>query len=286
MRIQAAALVCILLSAGNPAKTVSWSEIKQAIAETICFPVINGKALERPMFAERGMCGAAAAPGSLASLVDGAMGEAWPALVSIQGYELDFDAKCRAIPAGSREARDAAARKIFLDDPSFTGPIVSRVADALALKGEPCPDCPAPAKVPSRSVFVKDVMPYALAFITVDPVHTVDSDGKRLEQPKLSFHICTGINTVTALPHDERLARAGYVAARATSRGAVGDVFMNALGSEAFGALKDDAARTDYLRKRVAEQLSGGSELKAAICRESSRLDRDLALVVTDCPTN
>ena len=286
MSIQPAVALCVLLAATQPAKTVSWSEIKQAIAETICFPVINGKALERPMFAERGLCGAAAAPGSLASLVDAAIGEAWPALVSIQGYELGFDAKIRAIPAGSLEARDAAARKIYLDDPAFTGSIVSRVIDALAAKGETCPDCPAPTKVPARSVLVKDVMPYALAFITVDPVHMVDSDGKPLERPKLSFHICTGINTVTALPHDERLARAGYVAARATSRDAVSDAFGNALGEEGFSALKDDAARTDYLRKRVTEQLSGGSELKAAICREASRLGRDLALVVTDCPAN
>ena len=232
------------------------------------------------------MCGEAAAPGSLASLVDAAIGEAWPALVSIQGYELGFDAKCRAIPAGSRYARDAAARKIYLDDPAFTRPIVSRVIDALAAKGEICPDCPAPSNVPSRSVLVKDVMPYALAFITVDPVHMVDSDGKPLEQPRLSFHICTGFNTVTALPHDERLARAGYVAARATSREAVGDAFGNVLGDDAFGALKDDAARTDYLRRRVTERLSGGSELKAAICREASRLGRDLALVVTDCPAH
>ena len=129
-------------------------------------------------------------------------------------------------------------------------------------------------------------MPYALAFICVDPVHTVDSDGKRLEQPKLSFHICTGLNTVTTLPHDEPLARAGYVAARATNRDAVGDVFMNALGDETFGALKDDPARTDYLRKRLAEQLRAGPDVRVAICGVASSLGRDLALVVTGCPTN
>jgi hypothetical protein len=270
----------------QPAKSISWSEIKQAIAETICFPVVNGRALDHFMFSERSMCGPAAAPNSLASLVDGAIADSWPSLVSIQGYELDFDSKCRAIPAGSRETRDAAARKILLDDPSFTGPIVSRVVDALGARGETCPDCPQRAKVPSRSVALKDVMPYALAFISVDPVHTVDSDGKRLEQPKLSFHICTGLNTVTALPRDEILARAGYVAARATNREAVGDIFMNALGDDAFGALKDDAARTDYVRKRMAEQLRAGPEVKAAICSVASTLGRDLALVLTDCPTN
>ena len=257
MNIQASALLCILLSTGMAAKPVSWSAIKQAIAETICFPVVNGKALDHVMFADRGLCGSAAAPNSLASLVDSAIADSWPALVSIQGYELDFDVRCRAIPAGSREARDAAARKILLDDPSFTGPIVSRVVDVLAARGESCPECPARAEVPSRSVSVEDVMPYTLAFISVDPVHTVDSDGKRLEQPKLSFHICTGLNTVSTLPHDEPLVRAGYV-----------------------------AARTDYLRKRLAEQLRAGPDVRVAICGVASSLGRDLALVVTGCPTN
>jgi hypothetical protein len=295
MRIRPAAVLCILLSAdvlsaalaapvAQPTKTLPWSALKKAIAETICFPVVNGKALDRVMFGERDMCGAAAAPNSLASLVDGAIADARPALVSIQGYELDFDAKCRAIPAGSRETRDSAAQRILLDDPSFTGPIVSRVIDALAARGETCPDCPARAKVPSRSVSLETVMPYTLAFISVDPVRTVDADGKRLAQPKLSFHICTGLNTVTTLPHDESLARAGYVAARATNREAVGDVFMNAVGDEAFGALKDDAARTDYLRKRMAEKLRAGLEVKTAICSVASSLGRDLVLVVTDCP--
>lgn len=296
MRIQPVALLCAVLSTGltsaplaapadKPPKIVPWSEIEQAIAGTICFAVVDGKTQDLPTFWDRKDCGSAAEPDSVASLVDSAIKDAAPIHVSILGYERERDAKCRAIPAGTQEDRNAAARKILLNDPSFVDPIVSRVIDALAARGQTCPDCPARAKVPSRSVTSKDVMPYALAFISVDPVHTVDAEGKPLEHPKLSFHICTGLNTVATLPRDERLARAGYVAtSRAMDRDAVGGVFGNALGESAFGALADDAARTDYLRKRVAEQLSAGPDVKAAICTVAPDLRRDLALVVTDCP--
>ena len=217
--------------------------------------------------------------------MDAAVTDASPFLAPIMGYERERDEKLRAIPDGTRESREAAARKILLNDPSFAEPILARVVDALAARGETCPDCPGRAAGSTRSVSSKDLTPYVLAFVLVDPVRTVDSEGKPLSQPKFSFHICTGINTVKALPHDERLARAGYVTtARALKRSAVGDAFGNALGEEAFGAVADDAARTDYLRKRVAEQLSAGPDVKAAICTVAPDLRRDLALVVTDCP--
>ena len=287
MRIQWLASLCAILSAGSaePAKTVAWSEIQRAIAETICFPVVDGSTLEQPMFGDRAACGAKAPPNSVASLVDAAMTDASPFLAPIIGYERERDERLRTIPAGSVEARAAAARTILLNDPSFTDPVLSRVVDALAARGEICPDCPPRAKASPRSVSSKDVTPYVLAFILVDPVRTVDSDGRPLGQPRFSFHICTGLNAVRTLPHDERLARAGYVAAaRAMSRKAVGDAFGSVLGEDAFGALADDAARTAYLRKRLAEQLRAGPDVKAAICAVSSDLRRDAALVVTDCP--
>ena len=233
MRIQLAAALCAILATGTagPSKTVAWSEIERAIAETICFPVVDGEMSDQPSYGERFGCGAKAAPNSVRSLVDAAVTDASPFLAPIMGYERERDEKLRAIPDGTRESREAAARKILLNDPSFAEPILARVVDALAARGETCPDCPGRAQVSTRSVSSKDLTPYVLAFVLVDPVRTVDSEGKPLSQPKFSFHICTGINTVKALPHDERLARAGYVTtARALKRSAVGDAFGNALG--------------------------------------------------------
>ena len=287
MRIHLAAALCVILAIGTaaPPKTVAWSEIERAIAETICFPIVEGRTLDQPLFTDRAACGEKAPADSLASLVDVAMRDASPFLAPIVGYERGRDEKLRAIPAGSREAREAAARKILLNDSSFLEPIVSRVIDALTVRGETCPDCPSRAKVPPRSVSSKEVTPYVLAFILVDPVRTVDADGKPLPQPKFSFHICTGLNTVATLPRDDQLARAGYVAAaRGMSRKAVGDAFGNSLGEEDFGALADDAARTVYLRKRLAERLMAEPDVEAAICAVAPDLQRDVALVITDCP--
>jgi hypothetical protein len=58
------------------------------------------------------------------------------------------------------------------------------------------------------------------------------------------------------------------------------------MGEDAFGALADDAERTDYLRRRLAEQLIAGPDLKAAICAVAPDLRRDVALAVSDCPAN
>ncbi len=85
---------------------------------------------------------------------------------------------------------------------------------------------------------------------------------------------------------DPLLARAGLVAMQEAREvgGAAGQHFDAVLAEPGFANLTDDAARTQYLRRRVAEELSKDETIKAPACAALARRAADLALEVQDCP--
>jgi hypothetical protein len=178
--------------------------------------------------------------------------------------------------------RDSLAREAFLGDTTFVTPILTGVVTRLASQGITCADCPKREVQPRRSVPWKSIVPYLNAFVHVDSIVTVGADGTPLAKPQYSFHVCSGINTVTELPRDEGLARAGFLAAHDV-REYVGDQFLEILGDAEYRAQKTDAARTNLASEHLHRRLQDSPELKAGICDVLARYGADVELAPTDC---
>lgn len=278
----------LLHSAGSDAgaaqSSVTWLEVRNAILETICVPKTDGEDSSYPVLGDRAGCAHTADVSALGEVVDAAIADALPLIASIPGYQSLWITQFRAQPVSSDQvARDGQAKTAFLNDPSLLDPIMSRVIRALADRQITCQDCPAPRARVVRTVSVGDVAPYVLAFISLDPIESIASDGTPLENPKYAFHVCSGANTVTTLPHDGLLARAGFLGARGL-RPVVGEQVMKIVSGADFKKLKTDVSRTAYARPQLRNALSSSADLKASICQAASRFGSEIGFSVSDCP--
>jgi hypothetical protein len=262
--------------------SVTWADIKVSISGTICFPIQDGKPSSFPIVGDRATCQGKTHSHSIDEAVDATIADSGFLLAPIPGYEPKWARTLKEIPLTTdQEQRDALARDAFLGDTTFVTPIRTGVVTRLASQGITCADCPK-REVHRRSVSWKSVVPYLNAFVSVDSIVTVAADGTPLAEPQYSFHVCSGINTVTELPRDEGLARAGFLAAHDV-REYVVDQFSEVLGDAEYRAQKTDAARTKFASEHLHRRLQDSSELKAGICGVLARYGADVELVPTDC---
>jgi hypothetical protein len=125
--------------------------------------------------------------------------------------------------------------------------------------------------------------PYLAAYVWPDPVR-MPKDGNG--EFHVSFHICSGLNGIAELKDpDPTLVRAGFVAAfnNREFRQIAGEHFQNTLNEPAFQSLKDDDARTRYLRSHMPAATANDPAARAPVCRVLESFTAELGVEISDC---
>jgi len=283
-------LTSSVLSASFPAPaasggTVAWADVRIEIAESICAVSTQheGRTFVHISTGERAPCGASAASTPLGRAADAAWLAARPVLanLAVGGVTIEVET------SDDLAARTAKAREDFLSDPDFLRRFLSRMRKSLAEEGLACGDCPTPPPLAERRVTWEELSRYLQAYVWPDPVRTpVDPDGKPTGRPKVSYHVCAGLNGVAEIENaDPQLTQAAFLAVwnAAPIRALAGQAMMAALGSAEYRALADDAARTEYLRKTVPVATFARTEARRAICESLAGLYEDVAVHVAEC---
>ena len=167
------------------------------------------------------------------------------------------------------------------------GVLLPRLESALDRRGLRCEGCPVAERPPPRDVTWNQYQPYLLAHVWPDPVVTpTDDDGKAVDEPRVSVHICGGINGVTELSTpDVQLTQAGYLGAFHTAliRDRV-TAFIEGLSSdEAYKTLKTDDARTNSLREQIGVYLLADTKIRSSVCATLEQYMPDTGVTVNDC---
>lgn len=272
-------------SAPEPLDAVAWQQIRAEIGRTICAVEVEhrGQAYTAYRTGDREACTGESPGSEIARAVDTAFERAAGILTSIDAAETGYASR-EDEPLGKASARLRAA---YLAHRPFVDPLLRRLPQALAEEGLHCRDCPEPKPVETRRTDWATMRPYITAHVWPDPVRTpVDEEGEPTGRPRVTFHVCTGINGVSELDDpDPLLARAGYLAVRANHEilSRASGYMLDLSRSEAFTGLGDDEARTAFLRRELAARLGADPVVRDAACARLTELAPDLGLVVEDC---
>ncbi len=282
--------VAALSTAGSAASTqppvvISWTDLKNAIGETICVETIQqgGQEYAAGNWGDLARCKHGQPDTPLRRAIAAAFDQARSVLTSVAPDVEDI----------ARQHKDAEARNIAFSEKCFAKPefmraLVPRLVKALSAENLACDGCPAFAPLPVRRVSWDVFGPYVGAYVYPDPVRTpTDASGKPSGRPRYSFHICVGLNGIAEMQDpDAALARAAFVAmfGDKTIRGKAGEYFQDILSDSNFERLASDADRTAYLRKHLSAKIASDSVVRATVCERLRMFVTDLAIDVFDCP--
>ena len=275
--------VCLGDVAG--AATTTWSTIQGSIAATICFPTRDGVAAPTAVYGFRSHCGTPGSDAAVDTVVDDEFKASLGVIAPISGYESAVSDALKAIPADADATkRLELSRAAYLNDPAFIRPLARRVIAELGRRNITCTDCPTFPSAPKRDVPWVDIVPYVLAFVSVDPIVSVNPDGSKRPFPHLAVHFCTGINTVGELPHNPAFARIGYATATTDEfKQVVGDELIDLIATPDYERLRTDAQRTTYARTQLPVRLASKPEMRAAVCKTAASVVDDVGVAVVDC---
>jgi hypothetical protein len=265
---------------------VAWSDVRREIEAVICIQTLEVPDLGEvsvPSVGDREACELPPPESAVARAVMAAYAEAQPVLFALGD---EHKAAFGALQRAGREPQVEAVRRAYMS-PAFLAVLGNYLGDALQAEGLTCTDCPEPVAPPRREIAWSEFEPYFRAHVWPDPVVTpVDADGKPAGKPRISAHICGGINGVAELEAaDPALVRAGYLVAfhNPLVRESVG-AFMSTVREDAgFAALETDEARTAYLRREIGPRALATPEVKASVCELLQRFEVHTGVVVTDC---
>ncbi len=171
----------------------------------------------------------------------------------------------------------SAYRHNLLSDPIIRRALMPRVEKILRKDGLTCPDLPAPHRPPTpRSVTVKELMPYVLAFLWPSAIRP---NG-------VSFNVCIGINGLRDMNNpDPLLVEAGYSCVSHN-----GDVMekaeaslQKATGTKDYKSTISSPAKLRYLRSSLAEDLSSDPAFVRLIAKVAAEKVPLYGLTCTDC---
>jgi hypothetical protein len=197
----------------------------------------------------------------------------------------------RAAAEAALERRDAhpqsAVREAWMTE-AFFGVMLPRLDSALRDEGLSCGDCPSPVDPPRRDVSWAELQPYLAAYVWPDPVQTPrDASGRPTGKPKVSGHICAGINGVDELDDpDPVLLRVAFLLVLNTPKlHARAPAVLHELADDStFDDAPTDEARTAYLREELGPRLFSSEDVRAALCTTADRFQTDTGVVVRGCP--
>ena len=266
--------------------TVPWTAARAALGELICGRVYTGKDGREGftvIAGTRESCVFPPASTPLQRAVDKAAEGAQRLIASVRPKGLDA-----AYDAGlSPDERTRRAREAYLASDDFLRAIVPRLRNAMTDEGMDCNGCPEFLSRATRKVTWSEFAPYLAAYVWPDPVRTpTDVNGKPSGIPPYSFHVCGGLNGIGEMKDpDPLLVRAAFVAAFGNSKflESAGTHFGETLNEPAFRTLKDDEARTRYLRSHVGTATTQDPSARAAVCRALAEVAADVGIDVSDC---
>ena len=268
--------------AADTATRVTWEQVRTVLSEAMCAEIdsSDGDIFVTVISNDRHRCGATG-ESPLSRAIDRILRDAGLALEPL-GIDPPFNDDATTVPEASR-----GVQAYYLSSDEFLRPILLRLPPELAKENLACADCARPASGPVRRVSWTEFYPYLAAHVWPDPVVTPRGpDGEPAGEPRYSFHMCAGLNGLGEMERpDHLLARAGFLAVMEspTLKERASIVFREIRHEEAFERLIDDAARTAYLRERVAEALDGDAVVKNAACETLQRRRNDLGLDVEEC---
>ncbi len=265
--------------ATNSAQAIAWSELKEAIAETICvkqeqdakdqvyYSIHVGwrKACDLPepsTIPERAIQEAFASSGSL--------------VISLR---LNDKVNKQLSEIGSIDP-NVVARKVFLHNNDFLRVIVPRISSALQAENLECSDCPTIGFPPPRKLSWEEFRPYFEAFIWPDEEKLVDGEWKH------GLHTCLELNGLSELKvRDSQLERAGFVLAFD-----IPTVWEQAKNHMAFilkdpklEKLQNAEQRTRFLRSKVPITVGSDPKVKESVCQMLQNYSKDLGIEISDC---
>lgn len=263
--------------------TIAWADLRAEIDALVCVATVEvpGQGgVDAPFFGDRERCALPAASTPVQRAVAGGYADARPTLIALRP---DGDALRDALALPEPAARRDAVRALYVT-PRFLGVLLPRITARLADLGFACADCPNGERPPSRTIAWDMLAPYVAAYVWPDPVVTPDAAANGKAQ--YSLHICSGRNGVAALPEpDPQLRVAAFLVTIHTD--AVHERAREALRALVddpdFAALRDDAARTAFLRARLGPTVAGDPSLRPALCETLARFREDTGIWVSEC---
>ncbi len=266
---------------GSPA-TVTWDrDVAPALGSVICMTryEYKGKVNFTPTF--KG-CEAPVGLSPAMLAVRQVFAASVQTIERLQSTERATESVFRDVPEGTPDRNDvllARYRHDLLTSARFQKLVMPGVHRALAEAGLTCADCPGPrTQPPVRSVTVATLVPYAVAFYWPDAI---------LPNGRPSVHICVGINGLARMPEvDLELADAALAAFFANAPAVLEagrPVVIEAMGTPAYGAAADSAAKLEYLRTTLATRLPKTPAFVRALAAGAATSLSPLGLACTDC---
>jgi hypothetical protein len=247
-------------------QAVSWKEIRPRILDGFCAGETKheGTTYRWANFGETGCPGIPKKTPVQRAIAD-AFEDARSVLVSVK-----TDASESAEKVPDPEKRRAAYADALLADPLFLRALMVSMEPALARAGLSCADCPETPPAVSVTVGWLQFREYVAAHVWPAPVQTpAGSAGKPATRPRYSFHVCAGLNGIARLPDpDPRLVRAAFVAGFDSELGELArPLFQRILKEPALRSSRSDDEKTEYLRRRLGEEVKRSAVVRKAVCR-------------------
>lgn len=263
-----------------------WTEVQPELEALVClktFDIPELGLVEEPIEGDRVLCELPPAATPLERAVEQAWTDAKPFLDSF--YRATREPLIAAMKAPSDQRQTAVRRAYFSE--RIVGVLMSHLGPALATEGLRCVDCPPPLVPEPRTIDWATFAPYLAAYAWPDPVVTpVDARGKPTEEPKYSAHICAGMNGIDELSEpDAALIELGFLAAFNNEhfRERAPALFREIREEAEFTRLRDDAARTEWLRERLGPRLVAEPEIQSTACEVIERFRPDTGIEVREC---
>jgi hypothetical protein len=265
-----------------------WAQVQPELEALVClktFDIPDYGPVEDVVHGDRGQCELPPASTPLERAVETAWKDASLLLGSF--YRATREPLLAAMAAPS-DQRQAEVRRAYLSE-RIVGVLMSRLGPALASEGLRCVDCPPPFVPTPRTIDWATFAPYLAAYAWPDPVVTpLDARGKPAGEPKYSAHICVGTNGIDELPEpDVALVELGFFAAFHNEhfRERAFALFREIREEAEFERLRDDAARTQWLRDHLGPRLVAEPEIQRTACEVVERFRPDTGIEVRECET-
>ena len=262
---------------------VAWSDVRAEIEASICLRAERVVGQIAAVYGDREACGLSPAETAVERAVARAFEAAKPALLTLREERA---AALEALELDDPDAQLDGVRRAYMSD-RFMAALLPRIVAALEDEGLGCHGCPRPRASERRVLEWDRFEPYLFAYVWPDPVVTARDDaGRETGKPKISVHICGGINGVAELADpDPGILRAAHLAALDTKvlHEAVPRALASLARSSAFAELTTDDERTLHLRRELAPTVLADPRVRPAVCETLSRFEIDTGVIVTDC---
>ncbi len=272
-------------------ESVSWQDVRAALSDGNCLlgernryaPIIGSPKECEEVYGKR--------PASaVKQVVDATLEELYASFLLLgvapepQVLGGDFSALDWPVAASRRHSEAVMA------NPRFQAVVERKVIEKLEEAGLTCPDCPQRSPLPKVTVSLDELMRYVAVMGWPDQVRLgKNPDGTESDQPRYSFHVCTGLNGLSTLhdrrPELESVAPILAFAELSVLQEKTGQHLREAMSSPGFKELRQlanqqerFARETEYLRRDVPAKLFADPALREAVAAAVKRLGNEIGL--------